>query len=98
MGQAGRTRGKNGRRLKRKATVDQGLRTNAEWEAEMRRARQGVVPGAEKGKEMCPVCQQWSEGWYIEGGKRTWYHFARVANCVEKYDHIEGPGAVPGVW
>lgn len=87
MGQVGKTRGKSSRKLK--APVDQGLRTNAEWEAEMRRAREGVVPGAEAGKELCPVCGQWSEGWAIEGGKRNWYHFGRAFNCVERMEHIE---------
>lgn len=64
--------------------------------------RRGVVPGAEP--EVCPVCGANSEGWYIEGGKRTWYHFGRSFNCVEKVDHIEADakdgfrGAVPGVW
>lgn len=48
--------------------------------------RRGVVPGAEP--EQCPVCKTPSEGWHIEGGKRTWYHFRRIANCAERYAHM----------
>ena len=80
MAQAGKTRGKNGR--KRQATVDQGLRANAHYEAQMRAARRGVVEGAEP--VLCPVRLCASEGWAISNGKRTWYHFGRIANCVER--------------
>jgi hypothetical protein len=56
--------------------------------------RSGVVPGAEA--ETCAVCSCPSEGWYIEGGKRTWYHFGRAFNCAERYAHVAA-GPVPDV-
>lgn len=98
MAQAGKTRGKNGRRKTR--ALPQGAVSSAARTAVEAQIRRGVVPGAEP--ELCPVCKTNSEGWYIEGGKRTWYHFGRSFTCVEKTAHIaaEGPerGPVPGVW
>ena len=84
MGQAGRTRGKNGRRK----SVSDGMVSARMRSALEARVREGVVPGAEAGKELCPVCEQWSEGWAIEGGRRTWYHFGRAFNCTERMEHI----------
>lgn len=78
------------RHNKQKATVDAGLRSKAHMDAQMHSARRGVVPGAEA--EQCPVCITPSEGWYIEGGKRTWYHFGRSFPCVENYAHIAAAG------
>jgi hypothetical protein len=100
MAQAGRTRGRNGRRKKGVSDGMVSARSRSQIEA---RVKRGVVEGAEP--ELCPVCGVNSEGWYIEGGKRTWYHFGRTFPCVEKVGHIaasaEGaPGAggpVPGV-
>jgi len=96
MAQAGRSRRmRKTRRGPSEGMVSAYTRTHTEATI-----RKGVVPGAEP--EVCPVCGANSEGWYIEGGKRTWYHFARSFPCVQKVNHIEAEGEnrgpVPGVW
>lgn len=98
MAQAGRSR----KLRKTRKALPQGAVDAATQTGFAARCRRGVVPGAEP--EVCPVCGANSEGWYIEGGKRTWYHFGRSFPCVEKVGHIEADakdgfrGAVPGVW
>ena len=96
MAQAGRSR----RMRKTRKALPQGAVASAARTAVEAQIRRGVVPGAEP--EVCPVCGANSEGWYIEGGKRTWYHFARSFPCVQKVNHIEAEGEnrgpVPGVW
>jgi hypothetical protein len=65
-------------------TLGAGART-----ADEARIRRGVVEGAEA--EICPVCGMPSEGWAIPqtGGKKTWYHFGRKINCVERMGHVD---------
>jgi hypothetical protein len=71
-------------RVVRPVTLGAGART-----ADEARIRRGVVEGAEA--EICTVCGMPSEGWAIPqtGGKKTWYHFGRKINCVERIGHVD---------
>jgi hypothetical protein len=95
MGQGTRGRMRKAGRTKRKSLPESMVEAYRQPQFEQR-VKRGVVSGAEP--VTCEVCGKPSEGWLIEDGKRTWYHFNRLFNCVQRFEHMpaSGPQASTG--
>jgi hypothetical protein len=83
MAQAGRTR----KLRKTRGKLPQTVLAKREVENFHAAIKRGVVEGASAVD--CEVCGKPSEGWAIEAGKQTWYHFSRLFNCTRKVGHVE---------
>jgi hypothetical protein len=92
MSQAGRAR----RSKKKRKSLSEGMVAAYQKPQFEKRVKRGVVAGAEP--VTCEVCSKPSEGWFIEGGRRTWYHFGRLFNCVQRFEHVPASGPQASTW